>query len=252
MDPSEYFDVLLTKIIDHPKWSDCEGCPLYPNEEGTTCPIRINRALLVKARSENPFRRRLSELLKLAAANRLHLPIRHLLLLAVNIILGDQKRPNYLLTCTAAENRAKKNDYDLTNPYANVFGVNLPRIRRRQYQVFTVLDTFGIGRETGNDFDNLLVYGCYNDKDLYGRIIGSDVHYGARSYEELLEDYLEGVRNNKNLSLFMGKLERQRQRLFFFLEEVGFNPWHLTVYRYAGVFLKFLDQIVAGGNRCRY
>ena len=262
MDPSKDFDALLNEVVNHPKWSDCEGCSLYPNEEETTCPIRINRALLVEATSKNPFRKRLGELLKLASANRLHLPIRHLLLLAVNILLGDRKRPKNLLTCATARNRANSNDYDLTNPYANVFGINLPTARRRQYQVFNVLDTFGIGRETENDFDNLLVYGRHNDKERYERIVESDEYYGARSYERLLEGYLEGERENKSLDLFMSKLKRQRQRLFFSLnerDETNLNPWHLTVYRYAGIFLKFLaaeendleisTQLVRGLNR---
>ena len=262
MDPSKYFDDLLNEVVNHPKWSDCEGCPLYPNEEETTCPIRINRALLAEVTSENPFKKRLNELLKLASANRFHIPIRHLLLLAVNILLGDRKPPKNLLTCATARNRANNNDYDLTNPYANVFGINLPSIRRRQYQVFNVLDTFGIGRETENDFDNLLVYGRHNDEERYQRIVENDAYYGAKSYERLLEDYLEGECENKDLDLFMGKLERQRQRLFFSLserDETNLNPWHLTVYRYAGVFLKFITseeddseinaQLVCGLNR---
>ncbi len=262
MDPSKDFDALLKEVVNHPKWSDCEGCSLYPNEEETICPIRINRALLVEATSKNPFKKRLGELLKLASANRLHLPIRHLLLLAVNILLGDRKPPKNLLTCTTARNRANNNDYDLTNPYANVFGINLPSTRRCQYQVFNVLDTFGIGRETENDFDNLLVYGRHNDKECYQRVVENDVYYGAKSYERLLEDYLEGERENKSLDSFMRKLERQRQRLFFSLserDETNLNPWHLTVYRYAGIFLEFLTsdendlevgtQLVRGLNR---
>ena len=246
MDPSEYFDALLREIVDHPKWSDCEGCPIFPSEEETTCPIRINRGLLKEPLLQNSFRKRLGELLKLAAANRLHLPIRHLLILVVNIILGDRKPPNYLLTCKTARNRASNKDYDSTNPYSNVFGINLPQIRRRQYQVFTALDTFGVGRETENDFDNLLVYGHHNDKERYQRIVEEDMYYGAVSYRLPLEEYLEGGRDNKSLSSFMSKLERQRQRLFFSLEESGLNPWHLTVYRYADVFLNFLDRVATG------
>ncbi len=262
MDPSKDFYALLSKVVEHPKWSDCEGCPLYPNEEETTCPIRINRSLLAESTSENPFRKKLGELLKLASANRFHLPIRHLLLLTVNILLGDQKSPKDLLTCTTARNRANNNDYAFTNPYANVFGINLPMARRRQYRVFNVLDTFGIGQETENNFDNLLLYGPHNDKKRYHRIVESDVYYGAVSYKRLLEDYIEGGREGKSLNLFMSNLERQRQRLFFSLNEnnePSLNPWHLTVYRYAGIFLKFLaagsndakiiNQLVRGLNR---
>ena len=235
MNPSKDFDALLNEVINHPQWSDCEGCPLYPSEDETACPIRINRRLL----AGNPFREKLGELITLAAANRLHLPIRHLLLLIVNILLGDRKPPKYLLTCISAQNRVDADEYDLTNPYANAFGDNLPMSRRRQYQVFTILDTFGVGRETDNAFDNLLVYGSYNDKDRYKKIVGNDEYYGANSsYKRLLEDYLEGIREFEDQ--FMKRLEHQRQRLFFFLDGyTGLDPWHLTVYRFAGSFLDF-------------
>ena len=82
-----------------------------------------------------------------------------------------------------ARNRASSKDYDLTNPYANVFGINLSMAQRSQYQVFNVLDTFGIGKETENDFDNLLVYGRYNDSKRYQSIVGNDPYYGANSYK---------------------------------------------------------------------
>lgn len=239
MDPSRDFDALLSEVINHPQWLDCKGCSLYPSEDETTCPIRINRRLLIGSTAESPFRKKLGELISLAAANRLHLPIRHLLLLVVNILLGDQKPPNYLLTCRSAQNRADADEYDRTNPYANAFGGNLPMSRRRQYQVFTVLDTFGVGRETDNAFDNLLIYGSYNDQNRYKQIVGNDEYYGANSsYKYLLEDYLEGTREFE--SSFMRRLERQRQRLFFFLgENESLSPWHLTVYRFAGSFLNF-------------
>ena len=251
MDPSNDFDGLLSQVIDHPQWSGCEGCSLYPNEEETKCPIRINRRLLEKPAAENPFRKKLGELISLAAANRLHLPIRHLLLLIVNILLGDQKRPRYLLTCKSAQNRAASNRYDLTNPYANAFGGNLPMSRRRQYQVFTILDTFGVGRETDNAFDNLLIYGSYNNKKCYHQLVENCKYYGAdSSYKRLLKDYLEGTRESESLSLFIKRLERQRQRLFFSLSQnPSLDPWHLTVYRFAGSFLNFCN-LSAESQKC--
>ncbi|MBF4338848.1 hypothetical protein EAY42_27560, partial [Vibrio anguillarum] len=86
-----------------------------------------------------------------------------LLLLGVNILLGDRLSGQVILTCRTAKNRAQKEDYRLTNPYANVFGTNLSERQRQQYQVFNILEAFGIGRETDNKFDNLLIYGSYSD-----------------------------------------------------------------------------------------
>ena len=161
--------------------------------------------------------------MKLARANRMHLPIRDLLLLGVNILLGDRQGQQVLLTCRTAKNRAEREDYRLTNPYANVFGMNLLERQRQQYQVFTTLEAFGIGRETDNKFDNLLIYGTYGDSDDYKKLVSDDVYYGARAYEPYLHDYLEGER--ENIDEFMRSLARQRQRLFFSLPpDKAFDP----------------------------
>jgi len=244
LDPSTAFEGLLEQVVEHRMWAECEGCPLLEVEGTTTCPIRINRERLRGPVAGNPFRRRLTEVLSLAAANRLHLPIRHLLLLIANILLGDRKPPTYLLTCRTAKNRARQSDYGVTNPYAHVFGSNLPESHRRQYQAFTVLDSFGIGRETDNGFDNLLIYGGYSDRERYGRLVAADAHYGAPVYQRLLHDYLEGERTQ--IREFMRALEHQRQRLFFSLseEDSDLDPWRLSVYRSGGTFLALRDDLM--------
>ena len=54
------------------------------------------------------------------------------------------------------------------------------------------LDSFGIGRETDNTFDNLLIYGRYSDEERYEQLVGNDPHYGEPAYQAYLRDYLEG------------------------------------------------------------
>jgi hypothetical protein len=189
-------------------------------------------------------------LLRLAGANRMHLPIRDLLLLGVNIILGDQQAGQPLLTCRTAKNRADSDNYALTNPYANAFGANLSEKDRLKYQAFTVLDGFGIGRETDNRFDDLLIYGPYNETERYDKLVGNDLHYGASAYRHFLRDYLEGERTS--IKEFMGALERQRRRLFFSLPpDSGLDPWRLSVYRSAGVLLDFAEKADRGEDVTR-
>ena len=234
-----HLDELIEKIVEHPQWAQCDSCPLMQPDGSTTCPIQINRARL---RGETPFRVRLRDLLNLAAANRLHLPIRHLLLLTVNILLGDAKSRGRLLTCRIAKNRADDLEYAPTNPYANVFGGNLSESHRKQYQAFTVLDSFGIGQETNNTFDNLLIYGPHADPERFARLIDNDPHYGGNAYRGQLRDYLEGDR--EDMRDFLRSLERQRQRLFFSIpQDERLNPWDLTVYRYGGRFLEFCAHL---------
>lgn len=250
LDASEHFQELVEQIVAHPQWSQCEGCDLLNKDGSTTCPIRINRERLRNGSNGSVFRKRLGELMKLARANRMHIPIRDLLLLGVNILLGDRQGQQILLTCRTAKNRAEKQDYRLTNPYANVFGTNLPERQRQQYQVFNTLEAFGIGRETDNKFDNLLIYGIYDDSALYKELVSMDTHYGASAYEAYLRDYLEGER--ENIEEFMNALSRQRQRLFFSLPtESALDPWRLTIYQASGRFLTFLDGLANSSDVSR-
>jgi hypothetical protein len=164
--------------------------------------------------------------------------------------LGDRQSGRILLTCRTAKNRAEKEDYRLTNPYANVFGMNLSERQRQQYQVFNILEAFGIGRETDNKFDNLLIYGSYSDSKLYTDLVSKDAYYGAPAYEPYLRDYLEGAR--ENIEEFMQALSRQRQRLFFSLPaESALDPWRLTVYQASGQFLEFVEGLKNGGDTSR-
>ncbi|WP_419592824.1 hypothetical protein [Thiolapillus sp.] len=250
LDASEHFEELIEQVAEHPQWSQCNGCNMLKSDGSTTCPIRINRERLRHGNGGSVFRKRLGELMKLARANRMHIPIRDLLLLGVNILLGDRQSGQVLLTCRTAKNRAQKEDYRLTNPYANVFGTNLSERQRQQYQVFNILEAFGIGRETDNKFDNLLIYGSYSDSPLYADLVSKDSHYGVPAYEPYLRDYLEGAR--ENIEAFMQALSRQRQRLFFSLpDESTLDPWRLTVYQASGQFLDFVEGLKNGGNTSR-
>lgn len=250
MDASTHFDALVDQVTEHSQWQGCQGCELINAAGTTSCPIRLNRELLRGGVTKSPFRQRLSDLLRLAGVNRMHLPIRDLLLLAVNIILGDQKAGKPLLTCRSAKNRAKQFDYATTNPYANVFGSNLPEKERQKYQAFTTLDSFGVGRETDNAFDNLLIYGRYSEIDRYKKLVDNDPYYGGPAYRVYLRDYLEGARESTRE--FMVALERQRRRLFFSLtSDPKLDPWRLSVYRSAGQLLEFAERVETGGDITR-
>ena len=113
LDASNHFQELIEQVVEHQQWSQCVGCELLNDDGTSTCPIRINRERLRGGPEGSVFRMRLGELMKLARANRMHLPIRDLLLLGVNILLGDRQGRQVLLTCRTAKNRAEKEDYRL-------------------------------------------------------------------------------------------------------------------------------------------
>ena len=247
VDASQHFESIVTELVEHVQWERCNGCELFSPDGITSCPIRINRERLRGRPHNRIFRERLASLLRLASTNRLHSPIRDLLLLVTNIILGDQHVGQSLLTCRTAHNRAKSGEYSLTNPYTNVFGDNLPEKERDKYQVFSIIGTFGIGHETDNRLDNLLIYDRYAGSDEYKALVSNDPYYGAVCYQALLDDYLQGERTQTGT--FLQALEAQRRRLFFSLSDTSsFDAWTLTVFRSARIFMNFVSELDVGND----
>ena len=115
----ETFERLLNDVVEHEGWSACEGCEIV-----SSCPIQRNRDLL---RQSGPvgLRARLRDMIRMAADNDMHLPIRQVLLVIVNTLLGVHGLRSPLLSCAAAESLARNGKTSESNPYDNVFGLNL-------------------------------------------------------------------------------------------------------------------------------
>ena len=246
-DTAQTFQLLVDQILNHSSWEKCKGCDLLSDDGNTSCPIRLNRERLGLEETGSTFRTRFGQLLTLAQANRFHFPIRDLLLLIVNVLLGIRndanKQQQPLLTCKRAINfvNAEKN-YAQTNPYANVFGKNLRETSREKYNVFNTLGSFGIGRESSNSYDDLLIFSDTSGDSRHNELVNNDKIYGYLAYKPKLLDYREGPR--EDISEFMQEMERQRQRLFFTVNEKHqLDPWHLTVFRYAGDYLKLCESL---------
>ncbi|NYZ14805.1 hypothetical protein HL658_19840 [Azospirillum sp. RWY-5-1] len=230
------FDTLAGLIVNHPDWKHCCGCPAKDR-----CPILVNRDRLADG---SLFRERLAQVIDLAGANDHHLPIRHLLMLVVNILLGvagDGKSP--LLNCKRSQRIEPK---EATSPYSNALGLNVPERVRFQYQAFAAIDAFGIGKETSNVIDDLLVYGHIERKEDYAKAVSADPLFGEAAHRHSRAAYLAGDRSGT--PDFLKSLEAQRQRLFFTLgaDLGGLDPWHLTVFRHAGEYLEFCASLREG------
>jgi hypothetical protein len=232
---------LMTRVIDallaHEGWSRCEGCP-GKRDEGPRCPVWANQEKL----RDPLMRERLTDLLTLCDQSGFHLPVRQLLILASNMLLGHPDGKDDLLRCQEAEKAVKEGKTHLASIYRNTFGENLPESRRESTKVFEVLRRFGIGEETSNRIDNLLVYG-HDDPELqpqFSRLFEDDQEYGSNEeFERSLDAYLEG-REVEGATPFPMAAVAQRQRLFFTMpkEQVAaLGLWELTVFRYAGEFL---------------
>lgn len=243
---------VLQGVAGHPEWKNCVKCPLQ--SAGRVCPIFENRERLLGTKDDRQFARKLGDLVEVARLNGWHLPVRDLLALAANMILGHRDAREGLMACADV---ARFQDAGITERgslYDNVFGANLPRRRALDRPVFRALASFGIGEETSNGADGLLVYGADDVKlsDAFSRLVGSDQIYGATpSYLAAQQRYLEGeeaARMEDGAADFLGRLEAQRRRLFFTLPETetDYPFWGMTAFRFAG---DYLDMTTALAER---
>jgi hypothetical protein len=97
---------------------------------------------------------------------------------------------------------------ELASIYRNIFGENLKPSRSEKTELFRKLNAFGIGAETSNRVDSLLVYGADDPayQADYLDLVVSDPIYGATpAYANAQRSYLEGENPNDRLA-FLGTL----------------------------------------------
>lgn len=233
---------VFNAIARHPEWDKCDGCG--HRSEDRVCPIYENRTRMLGPEDGGRLARRLGDVTDVAKLNGWHLPVRDMLTLASNMILGHPEAKEGLMTCVDVPRIQEGHDLERASIYSNIFGANL-RPKMRQRLVFQALATFGIGTETTNGTDGLLVYGA-DDPTLAGafqRLVESDPIYGASgAYLSELRGYLEGAeeaRLDSGATAFLARLEAQRRRLFFTTPdgEPDYPHWPLSVFRSASEYL---------------
>ncbi len=239
----------LDAVARHSAWSNCAGCSL--DSEGRICPIAENRRRLLGDGDGRRLAKRLGDLVEIARHNGAHLPVRDLLALASNMILGHPAAREGLMACADVSKLQQAGDIERGSVYSNVFGANLPRRRTLSRPVFRALTAFGIGEETSNASDGLLVYGADDSRlrEPFQRLVASDAIYGSTpAYRASQERYLEGeegARLDNGATDYLKRLEAQRQRLFFTLPdgEAAFHYWELTAFRFAGEYLETISAL---------
>lgn len=247
------FEEVAKAVAGHPQWDDCSSCSL--NADGKVCPIDENRRRLFGEGDGGQLAGRLGDLVEIARLNGLHLPVRDLLALCSNMILGysDAKgAKENLMTCADVAKIQEAGNVSKASIYANAFGANLPKRRAADRPVFKAMMGLGVGEETTNGTDGLLVYGKDDSKLQadFARLVASDPIYGATAnYLAAQDDYLEGhegARLDSGAAEFMEMLEDQRRRLYFTLpkDEPGYSRWDMTVFRYSGDYFELIDTLV--------
>ena len=245
----ESLNEVLAAVAGHPEWENCRRCPLQTADR--ICPISENRTRMLDQRDGGRFARRLGDVVEVARLNGWHLPIRDLLALASNMILGHPNAKEGLMACADIAKIQERGTLESANLYGNVFGSNLTVRRAMNRPVFRALASFGIGAETTSAADGLLVYGADDPKlmDAFNLFLGADSIYGATSgYLASLQQYLEGdeaARVDDGSDEFLSRLQGQRRRLFFTLPdaEPDYGFWLMTAFRFAGDYLTVVTAL---------
>lgn len=251
----ESLSEVLKAVAGHQEWDNCKQCSL--RADGRVCPIYENRSRVLGELDNGLFSKRLGDIVEVSRLNGWHLPVRDLLALASNMILGhgDAKvAKEGLMACSDVAKIQEKGAIEEASLYGNVFGSNLPPRRAMSRPVFRALASFGVGTETTNAADGLLVYGADdpNLMDAFNRLLGSDVVYGAtQSYLASLQRYLEGdeaARIDNGAQEFLDRVQAQRRRLFFTIPdtEKEYDHWLMTAFRFAGDYLEMIDLLAEG------
>ena len=247
-------DEVAKAVAGHPEWENCSRCALTAG--GKVCPIDENRRRLLSDTHGVKLVSRLGDLVEIARLNGMHLPVRDLLALCSNMVLGyaDAKlAKENLMTCADVSKIQESGRIGAASIYANAFGANLPKRRTSDRPVFKAMASFGVGDETTNAADGLLVYGK-DDSRLqadFDRLVAVDPVYGATAEFRAAQDaYLEGhevARLEGGSSEFLEMLEDQRRRLYFSLpeSEPGYPRWSMTAFRFAGDYLDMIGSLKA-------
>jgi hypothetical protein len=251
----ESLSEVLRAVANHPEWEKCQGCSL--RSEGRLCPIYENRSRVLGDSDGGLFARRLGDVVEVARLNGWHLPVRDLLALASNMILGHsnpKEAKEGLMACSDVAKIQERGSTEDASLYGNVFGSNLPIRRAMSRPVFRALASFGVGSETTNAIDGLMVYGNDDPKltEVFKRLLGNDPVFGAtQGYLASLLRYLEGeeaARVDNGAQEFLDRLEAQRRRLFFTLPEgeSEYDYWSLTAFCFAGDYLEMIHALANG------
>lgn len=251
---AELFDRAHHAFVSHPGWdfcyADADADAENENENengafGPLCPIRRNFELLKSPLVTD----RLRSLIELCDHNGLHLPIRQILLLLANAVLGHPDCKDNLMRRADIPKMIEKGTQSKASIYSNIFGGNLSENRRHAITIFEYFELFQIGFETSNRIDNILIFG-EGDVHLgvhFEQFLKEDSFYGAdRRYFDARDRYIEGAEDDPNEAKdFLELLTAQRRGLFFKIPpelEKELKLWELTVFRFAG---EYLEDVLA-------
>lgn len=241
----------INAILSRPEWQCLETealDPLFAPES----PFAANYKILASPQIQE----RLCDLARLADACHFHLPIRSILIMLSNALLGHEGSKDGQLKPNAETRKLLKKDHQRAAGafHRNLFGHNLSDIRRKKHNVYRFLASLQIGSETTNDVDELLIFGDRDDetKELHAALVADDPHCQRnRALGHEIAKYIRGeLSDRQDLDQFLSLLADERRRVFLNASEEAIEDehlWCISAFRHAGKYIReFLKPVRAG------
>lgn len=244
----------IDALAGHPGWTALEAEHAGQNDVfSPDSPLRKN----CRALHDPIIRRRLLDLARLCDSNDWHLPVRNILAMLANALLGVNDRTisrSGVLNLNEIRMLMAEGKTDGCNFFANIFGLNLETTWRER--LLGPLESFRVGLETTNQADNLILFGP-DDEDYkadHEALFQHDSVFPPDStFEHFRNHYIsQGLKEiGDEESPFQRQLVAQRRRLFFRTPpdmEAKYNPWCLTNFQNAKEYLERLLSPVSAGK----
>lgn len=246
----QLLQLCLDGILSRPEWKcldEEKENPLF----GEMSPVRANYEILCQP----AIRHRLITLARIADGTGHHLPLRSILILLSNALLGHPDAPDNVLRPDASAKRILAQDTRYKAAiHLNLFGFNLGKAQRNQREIYRFLSMLHAGEETTKDLDELIIFGT-RDEELqieYEELVASDMFKQRNpALDGLILRYIRGeITEGKESNEFLSELAHERRRIFFHASEEHlklYKLWAITVFHHAGDFVQhILDPVREG------
>lgn len=244
-------ELCLDGILSRPEWKCLDEEKNNPLFSGHS-PITTNYAMLGSA----TVRHRLITLARIADATGHHLPLRSILILLSNALLGHPDASDKVLRPDASAKKILGQDTrHKAAIHLNLFGFNLGKSQRSQRDIFRFLSMLHAGEETTNDLDELIIFGTRDDElqKEHAELIANDPFRQRNpALDGLILRYIRGeITDGKESAEFLSELAHERRRIFFSASEdqlKRYKLWSITVFHHAGEFEEHIVKPIREGK----
>lgn len=241
----------LEAILNREEWKcfdEEQDNPLFADESS----LRKNFMTL----NTQEIQSKLLMLARIADVTGHHLPVRGILCLLINGLLGHPDAKDGVMRPGLEAARLLKEGASYKAAlHRTLFGENLSASTRNKRSVYKFLSMLHIGEETTNDLDELFVFGT-RDTELataYDDLVAPDPNgQRNREFDEMLNKYIRGdILNEEGNEKFLKELAAERRRIFLqaSIEQIEkYCLWHTTVFHHAGNYLKEIVKPLSMGK----